>query len=103
MKVRISNKLKKKAPGTPVPDKWGGKVTNVEGLFKMKPDHIILLADNDKNVLEESSLWKGLQAVKNGRVYRMTSRKNYNEAFFALGKQALMEQVSKAILQKEKE
>ncbi|ERM18590.1 hypothetical protein P615_16235 [Brevibacillus laterosporus PE36] len=41
MKVRISNKLKKKAPGTPDPDKWGGKVTNVEGLFKMKPDHII--------------------------------------------------------------
>ncbi|WP_277546539.1 hypothetical protein [Brevibacillus laterosporus] len=39
MKVRISNK--KKAPGTPDPDKWGGKVTNVEGLFKMKPDHII--------------------------------------------------------------
>lgn len=54
-------------------------------------------------MLEESSLWKGLQAVKNGRVYRMTSRKNYNEEFFALGKQALMEQVSKGILQKEKE
>lgn len=47
-----------KAPGTPEPDGWGGKVSNVEGLFSLNPDHIILVADGNKHVLEESNLWK---------------------------------------------
>ncbi|RAV23430.1 ABC transporter substrate-binding protein [Paenibacillus contaminans] len=90
----IFNDLKlAKAPGTPEPDAWGGKVTSLEGLSTLDPDHLVLLADNDKNVLEQSNIWSGLKAVKNGNVYRMTSRQNYNEAFFALGKKALMEQL----------
>lgn len=89
-----------KDPGTPAPDGWGGKETNLEGLSTMNPDHIILMADNDQNVLEQSKLWGNLKAVKAGHVYRLTSVQNYNEAFTALGRQALMERIGSEILQK---
>lgn len=88
------------APGTPEPDPWGGKVTSLEGLSNLNPDHLILMADSDNNVLQESKLWSGLKAVKTGRVYRMTSKQNYNEAFYALGKKALLEQLGSDIVQK---
>lgn len=88
------------APGTPEPDPWGGKVTSLEGLSNLNPDHLILIADSDNNVLQESKLWSGLKAVKNGRVYRMTSKQNYNEAFYALSKKALLEHLGNDIVQK---
>ncbi|OPH61395.1 ABC transporter substrate-binding protein [Paenibacillus ferrarius] len=87
-----------KAPGTPDPDPWGGKVTNLEGLSTLNPDHLILLANNENNVLEQSKIWSSLKAMKAGNVYRMTSRQNYNEAFFAIGKQSVLEQISGDIL-----
>lgn len=62
------------APGTPAPDGWGGKVTSLEGLSTLNPDHLILMSDSDSNVLEGSSIWEGVAAVKSGRVYRMTMR-----------------------------
>jgi iron complex transport system substrate-binding protein len=87
------------APGTPEPDPWGGKVTSLEGLSSFDPDHIVLLSDNKENVVERSGTWKNLKAFRSGHVYRMTTRQNYNEAFFALGKLAVLEQISKAILE----
>ncbi|WP_028545657.1 ABC transporter substrate-binding protein [Paenibacillus taiwanensis] len=87
-----------KAPGTPDPDGWGGKVTSLEGLSTLNPDHIVLMSDHEHNVLEGSKLWTGLQAVKSGHVYRLTTRQNYNEAFTAFGKQAVLEQVAEQIL-----
>ncbi|MEC0225800.1 ABC transporter substrate-binding protein [Paenibacillus alba] len=92
-----------KAPGTPAPDPWGGKVTNLEGLSTLDPDHLILLVNNDNNVLEQSKIWSSLKAVKAGNVYRMTSRQNYNEAFFAIGKQSVLEQISGDILKHAKQ
>lgn len=83
-----------KAPGTPEPDPWGGKVMSLEGLSTYDPDHLILLTDGEQNVLEQSKIWSSLKAVKSGHVYRMTSRQNYNEAFFAMGKKAVMEQIA---------
>jgi iron complex transport system substrate-binding protein len=80
-------------PGTPEPDAWGGKVTSLEELSTFDPDHVILLSDNEQNILEQSKLWSNLKAAKSGNIYRMTSRQNYNEAFFALGKKAVMEQI----------
>lgn len=88
------------APGTPAPDGWGGKVTSLEGLSTLNPDHLILMSDSDSNVLEGSSIWEGVAAVKSGRVYRMTTRQNYNEAFTAWGKLSVMEQLAHEILQK---
>ncbi|MBP1988580.1 ABC transporter substrate-binding protein [Paenibacillus eucommiae] len=88
------------APGTPEPDPWGGKVTSLEALASFDADHILLLAENDQNVLEQNDIWSNLRAVRSGHVYRMTTRQNYNEAFFALGKLAVMEQISGDILQK---
>ncbi|OMD58920.1 ABC transporter substrate-binding protein [Paenibacillus odorifer] len=85
------------APGTPEPDPWGGKVTSLEALSTFNPDHIILLSDNDQNVLDQSKVWSNLKAAKSNNIYRMTSRQNYNEAFFALGKEALLEQISEQI------
>lgn len=85
-------------PGTPEPDAWGGKVTSLENLFNFDPDHVILLADNDQNILEQSKVWSNLKAAKSGNIYRMTSRQNYNEAFFALGKKAVMEQITGLIV-----
>lgn len=86
------------APGTPEPDPWGGKVTSLEGLSTFDPDHVILLSDNDQNVLEQSNIWSNLKAAKSGNVYRMTSRQNYNEAFFALGKKVVMEEIAGQIM-----
>ncbi|RXZ80776.1 ABC transporter substrate-binding protein [Paenibacillaceae bacterium] len=86
------------APGTPSPDGWGGKVTSLEALSSFDADHIILMADSEQNVLEESNIWKGLKAVKENHIYRMTTRQNYNEAFFALGKRQVMEQLADDIL-----
>ncbi|MBN3526729.1 ABC transporter substrate-binding protein [Paenibacillus apiarius] len=91
-----------KAPGRPEPDGWGGKVTSLEGLSSLNPDHLILLFESENNVLEDSKLWEGLKAVKSGNVYRMTSRQNYNEAFTAWDKKAVLEQIASAILQKPK-
>ena len=91
-----------KAPGTPDPDGWGGKVTSLEGLSSLNPDHLILLFESESNVLEDSKLWAGLKAVQSGNVYRMTSRQNYNEAFTALGKKVVLEQIASDILQKTK-
>ncbi len=88
-----------KAPNTPEPDAWGGKVTSLEGLSEINPDHIILLTDGENESLQASEIWNRLHAVANGKVYQMTSRQNYNEAFFALGKQAVLEQLAKQILQ----
>lgn len=85
------------APGTPEPDLWGGKVTSLEALSTFNPEHIILLSDNDRNVLDQSKVWSSLKAVKSKNIYRMTSRQNYNEAFFALGKEALLEQIAEQI------
>ncbi len=81
------------APGVPEPDAWGGKVTSLEGFIDLDPDHLILLADGSDNILEQSGFWSKLQAVKAGNVYRMTSLQNYNEAFFALGKKAMIAQL----------
>ncbi|GGA01299.1 ferrichrome ABC transporter substrate-binding protein [Paenibacillus marchantiophytorum] len=92
-----------KAPGTPDPDPWGGKVTNLEGLSTLDPDHLILLVNSDNNVLEQSKIWSSLKAMKAGNVYRMTSRQNYNEAFFAIGKQSVLEQISGDILKHTKQ
>jgi iron complex transport system substrate-binding protein len=68
-------------PGTPEPELWGGKVTSLKALSSLNPDHVILLVDNNQNVLEHSNIWSSIQAVKSGKVYRMTSRQNYNKAF----------------------
>jgi len=90
------------APGGPEPDRWGGKVTNLEALLTLNPDHLILMADSSQNVLEQSQLFSGLKAFKSGKVYRMTSKQNFNEAFTALGKRQLLDQLSKDIMQKAK-
>ncbi|WMT43052.1 hypothetical protein RE628_12710 [Paenibacillus sp. D2_2] len=47
----------------PEPDAWGGKVTSLEGLSTLNPDHLILMADSSDNVLEKSSIWNSLKAV----------------------------------------
>ncbi|AZS18260.1 hypothetical protein EI981_12060 [Paenibacillus lutimineralis] len=86
------------ALGLPEPDAWGGKGTSLEGLSTLNPDHLILMADSSDNVLEKSSIWNSLKAVQAGKIYRMTSRQNYNEAFFALGKKSLMNQLVEDIL-----
>ncbi|WP_372009484.1 ABC transporter substrate-binding protein [Paenibacillus chitinolyticus] len=91
-----------KSPGTPDPDPWGGKVLSLEALPAIDADHIVLLADNEQNALEQSRLWGGLRAVKTGHVYRVTSRQSYNEAFFALGKENLIGQIAGDILEKNK-
>ncbi|WP_220084751.1 hypothetical protein [Paenibacillus dendritiformis] len=62
------------APGTPAPDGWGGKVTSLEGLSPLNPDHLILMSDSESNVLEGSSIWDGVAVVKSGRIYQMTTR-----------------------------
>ncbi len=68
-------------------------MTSLEGFIDLDPDHLILLADGSDNILEQSGFWSKLQAVKAGNVYRMTSLQNYNEAFFALGKKAMIAQL----------
>ncbi|HBZ81256.1 MULTISPECIES: ABC transporter substrate-binding protein [Brevibacillus] len=89
-----------KAAGIPEPDPWGGKETDLEGLSTLNPDHIVLLADSEHNVLEDTAIWNNMKAKKNGKVYRVTTKQSYNEAFFALGKKAMIEQVAADILQK---
>jgi iron complex transport system substrate-binding protein len=86
------------APGTPEPDAWGGKVTSLEALSSFEPDHIILMADSEDNVLKDINIWSSTKAVKAGHVYGMTTRQNYNEAFFAMGKLAVLEQIASEIL-----
>lgn len=87
-----------KDPGTPEPDPWGGKVTSLEGLATLDPDHIVLMADSTDNVLETSELWANMRANQEGHVYRFTTRQNYNEAFYAMGKEAVMEQLAEAMI-----
>ncbi|WP_262679047.1 ABC transporter substrate-binding protein [Paenibacillus sp. J5C2022] len=81
-------------PGTPEADYWGGIVADLEILSTFEPDHIVLIADNENNMLEQSAIWSSMKAVKEGNVYRMTNRQNYNEAFYALGKKKLIEELA---------
>ncbi len=54
--------------------KMGGENISMEGLSKIKADHIFLEADISLNEsilkdLEKNSVWNSLEAVKNGNVY----------------------------------
>ena len=87
-----------KAEGTPEPDPWGGKVTSVEALASFQPDHIILMADNGPTILDDNNVWDSMNAVKNKQIYRITSAKNYNYAFTAMGKMELIDELGKLIV-----
>lgn len=89
-----------KADRIPDPDPWGGKVTSLESLAGLEPDHIVLMTDSEDNVLESSGLWKRMKAVQDGHVYRLTTRENYNEAFFALGKESTLERLAAEIVER---
>lgn len=82
-----------KVAGLPEPDPWGGKVTSVEALDSIDPDHIILMANEGENVLDNNKVWESLKAVKAGHVYEMTSDDNYNYSFTAFGRQQLIERI----------
>ncbi|GIO05667.1 hypothetical protein J31TS6_16950 [Brevibacillus reuszeri] len=89
-----------KADGITEPDPWEGKVTSLEALASLNPDHVILLADSDQNVLEQSQIWNHIKAKQDGNVYRITTKQSYNEAFFALGKKAMLDQIASEIVKK---
>lgn len=87
-----------KAEGTPEPDPWGGRVTSVEALASFQPDHIILMADNGPTILDDNNVWDSMNAVKNKHIYRITSAKNYNYAFTAMGKMELIDELGELIV-----
>ncbi|OAB34843.1 ABC transporter substrate-binding protein [Paenibacillus macquariensis subsp. defensor] len=94
----FNDMLLPKAEGTPEPDAWGEKVTSVEALASFDPDHIILMVDSTQSIVDDNNVWASMKAVKNNHVYRMTSAKNYNYAFTAMGKRKLIDELGELIV-----
>lgn len=91
----------KRTDGIPEPEGWGGKQISIEALVSVNPDHLILM-ENSENKMEDSAVWNNMNAVKNNKVYKITSVDNYNYSFTSIGRMELMDRLGHMILEGQK-
>lgn len=67
-------------------------VVTLEGLSQIDSDNLIVLAtETDKKALEESSIWKNIKAVKEGRVVYLDSSPYFGQSYEPIGKELLLD------------
>lgn len=71
----------------------------VEGLTKINPDHIILIAtESDKADLEKNTVWKEMKAVKDGNLTILNASPYFSQAYNPIGRELLLQSIKDKIL-----
>jgi iron complex transport system substrate-binding protein len=67
---------------------------SMEGLTKIDPDHIVVIAtDSDKKDLENSTVWSQIRAVKDGNVTILDATPYFAQSYNPIGRELLLESV----------
>ncbi|RAW13010.1 ABC transporter substrate-binding protein [Paenibacillus taichungensis] len=88
----------KRTEGIPEPEGWGGKQISIEALISVNPDQLVLM-ENSENKMEDSKVWNNMNAVKDGKIYKISSVDNYNYSYTAMGRMELMDRLGNMILE----
>ncbi|WP_455540055.1 iron-hydroxamate ABC transporter substrate-binding protein [Terrisporobacter sp.] len=73
----------------------------MEGLSKIDPDHIIVIAtDSDKADLKASSVWSQIRAVKEGNVTILNASPYFSQAYNPIGRELILESVKDDVIKK---
>ncbi|MGX1830306.1 ABC transporter substrate-binding protein [Paenibacillus taichungensis] len=91
----------KRTEGIPEPEGWGGKQISIEALISVNPDQLVLM-ENSENKMEDSKVWNNMNAVKDGKIYKISSVDNYNYSYTAMGRMELMDRLGNLILEGQK-
>ncbi|WP_206105755.1 hypothetical protein [Paenibacillus amylolyticus] len=78
--------------GIPDPEGWGGKQIELEALIPVNPDRLLLM-ENSENKMVDSKVWNNMNAVKNGKIYKISNVENYNYSYTAMGRMELMDRL----------
>ncbi|MCP1184681.1 hypothetical protein [Paenibacillus sp. 1781tsa1] len=78
--------------GIPDPEGWGGKQIALEALVSVNPDRLLLM-ENSENKMVDSKVWNNMNAVKNGKIYKISNVENYNYSYTAMGRMELMDRL----------
>jgi iron complex transport system substrate-binding protein len=69
-------------------------MVSMEGLTKIDPDHIVVIAtDSDKKDLENSTVWSQIRAVKDGNVTILDATPYFAQSYNPIGRELLLESV----------
>ncbi|MNP62375.1 Periplasmic binding protein [compost metagenome] len=91
----------KRTEGIPDPEGWGGKEIALEALVTVNPDRLLLM-ENSENKMVDSKVWNNMNAVKNGKIYKISNVDNYNYSYTAMGRMELMDRLGTMILEGQK-
>ena len=88
----------KRAEGIPAPEHWGGIEISLEALSALPPQHLLLMENSEKK-LSDSKVWKILEEVQKGNVYKISNVDNYNYSYTAIGRMQLLDKLGNQIVQ----
>lgn len=94
----LFNDLKlRRDEGTPADD-WG-KTISLESVAEIKADNMFLLHSGEAGAeLEKLDVWRTLNAVKNGKVFKLDNDKYYAMSFTPIGKELLLDTLDQTLL-----
>lgn len=58
--------------------------------------------ENSENKMVDSKVWNNMNAVKNGKIYKISNVDNYNYSYTAMGRMELMDRLGTMILEGQK-
>ena len=83
-----------KPVGMPEQEDISLPVVSVDGLASIEADYIFAVGtDEDLKTLEESSIWKGTKAVKEGNVVILPASPYFNQGYSPIGRLAFVDEV----------
>ncbi len=83
-----------KPVGMPQQEDISLPVVSLDGLAAIEADYIFAVGtDEDLKTLEESSIWKGTKAVKEGHVVTLPASPYFNQGYSPIGRLAFVDEV----------
>ena len=83
-----------KPVGMPEQEDISLPVVSLDGLASIEADYIFAVGtDEDLKTLEESSIWKGTKAVKEGNVVILPASPYFNQGYSPIGRLAFVDEV----------
>lgn len=64
----------------------------------LHPQHLLLMENSEKK-LSDSKVWKILEEVQKGNVYKISNVDNYNYSYTAIGRMQLLDKLGNQIVQ----
>lgn len=87
-----------KPEGMPQQENVSLPVVTYEGLAEINSDYIFAIAtDEDLAALKESSIWNGIEAVKEGNVIELPASPYFNQGYSPIGRLAFVEEVEQLL------